>query len=101
MDIYCLRIPVVECPCLDMTAWISMWISTIVWIIEDWHPKIMDIHVDIRGFLEIHVHIDMLGILVPRPGRCVCTSRKAIVRCFDFFLLFFWLFISFFHDSYF
>jgi len=26
-----------------------MWISTLVWIIEDCHPKIMDIHVDIRG----------------------------------------------------
>ena len=34
-----------------------MWISTFVWIIEDWHPKIMDIHVDIRGFLEIHAWI--------------------------------------------
>jgi len=35
---------------MDIRAWISMWISTLVWIIEDWHPKIMDIHVDIRGF---------------------------------------------------
>jgi len=42
---------------MDIRAWISMWISTLVWIIEDWHQKIMDIHVDIRGFLEIHVWI--------------------------------------------
>jgi len=34
-----------------------MWISTLVWIIEDCHPKLMDIHVDIRGFLEIHAWI--------------------------------------------
>ena len=57
MDIYCFRISIAECPCVDIPAWISMWISTLVWIIEDWHPKIMDIHSDIRGFLEIHVWI--------------------------------------------
>jgi len=34
-----------------------MWIYTLAWIIEDWYPKIMDIHVDIRGFLEIHAWI--------------------------------------------
>ena len=34
-----------------------MWIFTLVWIIEDWHPKIMDIHVDICGYLEIHAWI--------------------------------------------
>ena len=34
-----------------------MWISTLVWIIEDWHPKIVDIHVDIRRFLKIHAWI--------------------------------------------
>jgi len=32
-----------------------MWIPTLAWIIEDCHPKIMDIHDDIRGFLEISV----------------------------------------------
>jgi len=42
---------------MDIRAWISMGISTLVWIIEDCHPKIMDIHVDIRGFLEIHAWI--------------------------------------------
>jgi len=57
MGIYCLRISIAECPCMDIRAWISMWISTLVWIIEDWHPKIIDIHVDIRGFLEIHAWI--------------------------------------------
>jgi len=57
MDIYCLRISISECPCTDTRAWISRWISTLVWIIEDWHPKIMDVHVDIRGFLEIHAWI--------------------------------------------
>jgi len=38
---------------MDIRAWISMWISTLAWIIEDCHPKVMDIHVDIDGFLEI------------------------------------------------
>jgi len=57
MDIYCFRISIAECPCKDIRAWISMWISTLVWITEDWHPKIMDIHVDIRRFLEIHAWI--------------------------------------------
>ena len=57
MDIYCSRISIAECPCMDIAAWISMWISTLVWIIEDWHPKIMDINVDIRGFSEINVWI--------------------------------------------
>jgi len=42
---------------MDIRAWITMWISTLVWIIEDRHPKIMDIHVDVRGFLEIHAWI--------------------------------------------
>jgi len=53
MDIYCLRISIAECPCMDIPALIS----TLVWIIEDWHPKIMDIHDDIRGFFEILVWI--------------------------------------------
>ena len=57
MDIHCLRISIAKCPCMDIRAWIFMWISTLVWIIEDWPPKIMDIHVDIRGFLEIHAWI--------------------------------------------
>ena len=57
MGIYCLRIFIAECPSIDIPAWISMWISTLVWIIEDWHKKIMDIHVDIRGFSGIHVKI--------------------------------------------
>jgi len=52
-----LRISIAECPCMDIPAWILMWISTLVWVIEDWHQKIMDIHVDIRGFLGIHVWI--------------------------------------------
>jgi len=46
MDIYCLRMSISECPRMDIPAWISMWISTLVWIIEDCHPKIMDIHID-------------------------------------------------------
>jgi len=37
-------------PCLDST-WILLWRT------EDWQPKIMDIHVDNREFLEIHVCI--------------------------------------------
>jgi len=57
MDICCLRISIAECSCMDIRAWISMWISTLVWIIEDLHQKIMDIHVDIRGFLEIHAWV--------------------------------------------
>ena len=39
VDIYCLRISIVECPCMDICARISMWISMLVWIIEGWHPK--------------------------------------------------------------
>jgi len=57
MDISCLRISIAKYLCMDIRAWIFMWISTLVWIIEDWHPKIMDIHVDIRGFLEIHAWV--------------------------------------------
>ena len=53
MDIYCLRVSIAECPCMDIRAWISMWVSTLVWIIEYCHPTIMDIH----GFLEIHAWI--------------------------------------------
>jgi len=56
MNIYFLRIPIAECP-YYILAWISMWISTLVWIIGDCHTKIMDIHVDIRVFLEIHAWI--------------------------------------------
>jgi len=52
-----LRISIVECPSMDIPAWISMRISTLVWVIEDWYPKIMDIHIDIRKFLEIHAWI--------------------------------------------
>jgi len=42
---------------MDTPAWISMWISTLVWIIEDWQKKNMDIYDEIRGFLEIRVWI--------------------------------------------
>jgi len=42
---------------MDIPAGISMWLFTLVWIIEDRHPNLVDIHVDIRGFLEIHVWI--------------------------------------------
>jgi len=35
MDIYCLRISIAECSSMDIRAWISMWISTLVWIMED------------------------------------------------------------------
>ena len=54
MDIYCSRISIAECPCMDIRAWILRWIFTLVWIIEDSHPKIMDIHVDNRGFWAIN-----------------------------------------------
>jgi len=57
MDIYILHISIAECPCMDIPASISIWISTLVRIIEDLHPKIMDIHVNIRDFLEIHASI--------------------------------------------
>jgi len=57
MAIYCLRISVAACPCTDIPAWISVWVSSLLWIIVDLHPKVMDIHVDIRGFLEIHAWI--------------------------------------------
>jgi len=45
-----------ECPCMDITAWISMWISTLMEN-EVRHPKIMDIHMDNRGLKEIHLWI--------------------------------------------
>jgi len=64
MDMYCLRISIAECPCMDIRAWISMWISTLVWIMEDWHPKIMDIDVDIRGIFG-NPCMDLLWILGP------------------------------------
>jgi len=57
MDIYFLQISIAECPCMDIPASISMWISTLVRIIEDLHPKIMDIHFDIREFLDTHAWI--------------------------------------------
>jgi len=44
IDIYCLRIFKQGHSAMDTPAWISMRISTLVWIIEDWHPKIMDIY---------------------------------------------------------
>jgi len=56
-DIHISRTSIVECLCMDIPVWISMWISTLVWRIEDWHPKNMDIHMDKRGFLEIHACI--------------------------------------------
>jgi len=42
---------------MDIPPWISIWISTLVGIIEDLNPKIKDIHVDIREFFEIHAWI--------------------------------------------
>jgi len=47
----------VEGPCIDIPASISMRISALVWIIVDRHPKIMDINDDNCGVLEIHVWI--------------------------------------------
>jgi len=49
---------------MDLHVWISMRISTFAWIIEDRHPKIVDIHMVKRGFLEIHVWI-CYGFLGP------------------------------------
>ena len=57
MNIYFLRISITESPSMDIPASISLWISTLIRIIEDLHPKMMDIHVDIREFLEIHALI--------------------------------------------
>jgi len=42
---------IVGCPCMDIPAWISMWISALVWIFEELHTKIMDIHMNNRVFL--------------------------------------------------
>ena len=39
MDTYCLRISIAECPWMDIPVWISMLISTLLWIIEDWHKN--------------------------------------------------------------
>jgi len=57
IHIYCLRTSIAECPCMDIPALILMWISTLVWIVENSNPKMMNIQVDIRGFLEIHARI--------------------------------------------
>jgi len=63
MDIYCLQVSIEECLCMDIRAWISLWISTLVWIIEDtsknygylyWYPRIFG-----------NPFIDMLWILGP------------------------------------
>jgi len=35
MDMYCLGISILECPCKDIRAWILMCVSTLVWIVED------------------------------------------------------------------
>jgi len=59
---------------MDILAWISMWISTLVWIIEDCHPKIMDIHVNIRGFLEI----DAYGYAMDSRTRVRSNSAKGV-----------------------
>jgi len=56
MDIYVLRISMVEYLCMDIPAWISMWISTLAWIIEE-SENHTDIDMNNRGFLEIHVWI--------------------------------------------
>jgi len=54
MDIHVPLTSIVKYPCMDTTTWISIWISTLAWGIEDLHPKIMDIHMYDRGFFEIH-----------------------------------------------
>ena len=33
------RLSIVECPWMDIPTSTSMWISTLVWIIDDWHKK--------------------------------------------------------------
>jgi len=53
---------------MDIPAWISMWISTFVWVIEDRHQKIIDIYVDIRVFFGNPCMYRMLWILVPGEG---------------------------------
>jgi len=49
-------------PLQNVFAWISLLgyqcgYPDLVLVTEDWHPKIMDILVDIRGFLEIHAWV--------------------------------------------
>ena len=47
MDILCLRISIAECPSMDIRAWISMWISTLVWIKtgiqKSWLPMLISV----------------------------------------------------------
>jgi len=71
---------------MDILAWISMWISTLVWIIENCHPKITNIHVDNRGFLEIHAWIcygfsdqglqTMTYVIIPKEIRIFSSHSK-------------------------
>jgi len=61
-----LRISIAECPFMDIPAWVSMWIFTLVWILKDniqkswiscWYPWIFG-----------NPCLDMLWIL--GPGKC-------------------------------
>jgi len=56
MDIYCLRISIAGCPCMDIRAWISMWISILVCIIEDWKKSWISMLIS-GDFFEIHAWI--------------------------------------------
>jgi len=58
---------------VDIHTWISMRISTLGWRSEDWHSKIMNIHVDIRGIFK-NPCMDILWIL--GPGRLHKTRLK-------------------------
>ena len=49
MDFHVPQISIVEYPCMQ--------IKTSLGIVEDWHPKIMDIHKDSRRNLKNHVWI--------------------------------------------
>jgi len=61
-----IRTSIDECPCMNIPAWISMWISNLACIIKDWHLKTIDIHMD--NWIFGNPFIDMLWILEPGLG---------------------------------
>jgi len=54
------------------------------WIIEDWHPKVMDIHMNNRRFLEIHEWYGY-AIWILEPG---WIKKEVLFDCSGYFFSF-------------
>ena len=83
MGIYCWRISIAESPCMDIPAWISMWISTFVWIIlqsdiqKSWISMLIYVHFwkSIHGYaMDSQTRVNreelILLILANHENRC-------------------------------